>query len=106
MRGAHGDDRPKPLMKQRWGSGGGGGGGSPEAAEASVFEGAMHQMMVGSPVDSARVAGLGGGVDSSSPLPSGRLREGRRPSFAREAIDSGRRATARSSERRSSNLAV
>ena len=119
VRGAHGDDkgRPKPLMKQRWGSGGGGGGGSPEAAEASVFEGAMHQMMVGSPVDSARVAGLGGGVsscssepppllDSSSPLPSGRLREGRRPSFAREAIDSGRRATARSSERRSSNLAV
>ena len=108
VRGAHGDDkgRPKPLMKQRWGSGGGGGGGSPEAAEASVFEGAMHQMMVGSPLDSARVAGLGGGVDSSSPLPSGRLREGRRPSFAREAIDSGRRATARSSERRSSNLAV
>ena len=104
VRGAHG--RPKPLMKQRWGSGGGGGGGSPEAAEASVFEGAMHQMMVGSPLDSARVAGLGGGVDSSSPLPSGRLREGRRPSFAREAIDSGRRATARSSERRSSNLAV
>ena len=104
VRGAHGDDkgRPKPLMKQRWGSGGG----SPEAAEASVFEGAMHQMMVGSPLDSARVAGLGGGVDSSSPLPSGRLREGRRPSFAREAIDSGRRATARSSERRSSNLAV
>ncbi len=88
------------------GAHGGGGGGSPEAAEASVFEGAMHQMMVGSPLDSARVAGLGGGVDSSSPLPSGRLREGRRPSFAREAIDSGRRATARSSERRSSNLAV
>ena len=29
VRGAHGDDkgRPKPLMKQRWGSGGGGGGG-------------------------------------------------------------------------------